>query len=193
MARPIEYEPEHVLDRALSAFWRLGYSACSFQVLIKETGMSRQGIYNTFGDKDALFDAAIAHYKSKLVQQLQPLNHPSAGVGDIRSFITASLQVQRSMGPGACFLVITAFAPKAEDPKVRVALEDGAELVRAAFERVLSHAASSRDDIGGYSPKTEAAHLYCIMNGVSALLQTGGSQTQADAVLDGAFRSLNSQ
>jgi len=188
MARPVEFDLEHVLDRALGAFWIMGYEGCSFQYLTTETGMSRQSIYNAFGDKDGVFQAAVTHYKGKVATQLQPLNTPTAEIADIRAFITASLEAQESIGPGACFLVVTAFGPKAREPQIQRAIEEGAALVRAGFENALivSHA-----HLGARTPKEFAAYLYCVMNGLSALLQTGGQPEQADAALDHVFQTLS--
>lgn len=188
MARPVEFDLEHVLDRALGAFWNLGYEGCSFQNLTTETGLSRQSIYNAFGDKDGIFQAAITHYKNKVAAQLLPLNAPRAEIADICAFITTSLEAQESIGPGACFLVVTAFGPKAREPKIQSAIEEGAALVRAGFENalVVSHA-----HLGDRTPKEVAAYLYCVMNGLSALLQTGGQPAQADAVLDHVFQSIS--
>jgi len=188
MARPIEFDMEHVLNQALGAFWNLGYAGCSFQSLTTETGMSRQSIYNAFGDKDGIFQAAVSHYKEKVSAELQPLNAPTAQVGDIRTFITTSLKAQERHGPGACFLVITAFGPKAQEPQIQGAIEEGAHLVRSAFENALG---ISKAHLDGRAPKDVAAYLYCVMNGLSALLQTGGETAQADAALDHVFQSIN--
>ncbi len=193
MARPIEYDLEHVLDRSLNAFWNLGYAACSFQELTVETGLSRQSIYNAFGDKDGLFQAAVSHYKDKVAQQLQPLSEPTADIEDIRMFMKNSLEAQGKIGPGACFLVITAFGPKANEPKIQAAIEEGAALVRTAFENVLRHKASSSLRSGDHPPEDTAAYLYCVMNGLSALRQTGGQTEQVDTTLDHVFHSIRLQ
>jgi TetR/AcrR family transcriptional repressor of nem operon len=189
MARPVEFDLEHVLNRALGTFWNLGYAGCSFQDLTTETGMSRQSIYNAFGDKDGIFQAAVSHYTDKVAAQLEPLNAPTAEIEDIRTFITASLKAQESNGPGACFLVITAFGPKAREPQIQSAIEEGATLVRTAFENALR---ISQAHLDGHEPKDFAGYLYCVMNGLSALLQTGGHPAQADATLDFVFHSINS-
>lgn len=187
MARPVEFDLEHVLNQALGVFWRLGYAGCSFQDLTTETGMSRQSIYNAFGDKDGVFRAAVAHYKDKVSAQLQPLNAPTARVDDIRTFIAESLKAQQRNGPGACFLVITAFGPKACEPQIQSAIEEGATLVRVAFENALR---TSGTHLDGRVPRDLAAYLYCVMNGLSALLQTGGQPAQVDAALQHVFQSI---
>ena len=63
MARPKEFEPEQALDAAMNVFWRLGYEHTSLDALMQEMGIARQSLYDTFGDKRALYLRALAHYR----------------------------------------------------------------------------------------------------------------------------------
>jgi len=55
MARPIEFNRDKALDRALLLFWAKGYQATSLQDLLSALGISRSSLYAAFGDKRALF------------------------------------------------------------------------------------------------------------------------------------------
>ena len=48
----------------MSAFWRHGYEATSMEDLMDCMGIGRASIYNAFGNKRALFLAALQHYVS---------------------------------------------------------------------------------------------------------------------------------
>ncbi len=63
MARPKEFERNRVLDKAVEVFWCQGYEATSVQDLVEKMGINRQSIYDTFGDKHALFIAALDRYE----------------------------------------------------------------------------------------------------------------------------------
>lgn len=190
MPRPIEYKREDVLDKALIAFWCMGHSACSIQVLVDATGMSRQGLYNTFGDKDGLFREVVTHYSTKVAQQCASLEEADADMSSLRIFIKEGLTLQRGVGPGACFIVITAFSPQANDPNIKQAIDLGANIVRNAFAAVLSNEQKHGNLLQSLSPEDAAAHLYCVMNGLSALAQTGGAERQIDTALELAFQAL---
>lgn len=65
MARPKEFDREAVLDRAVDLFWSKGYEATSMGDLVDALGIGRQSIYDTFGDKHALYVAALDRYRER--------------------------------------------------------------------------------------------------------------------------------
>ena len=62
MARPKEFEPEEALDAAITVFREHGFEGSSFQMLVEATGIGRQSLYDTFGDKWDLYRAAVLRY-----------------------------------------------------------------------------------------------------------------------------------
>ena len=62
MGRPRQFDPDEVLGVAMHLFWVKGYEATSLHDLLAETGLARQSLYNGFGDKHALFLAALRRY-----------------------------------------------------------------------------------------------------------------------------------
>lgn len=62
MARPREFDEEFVLGAVIQCFWNRGYEATSVKDLVAGTGITAASIYNAFGDKRALFRAALDHY-----------------------------------------------------------------------------------------------------------------------------------
>ena len=64
MARPQQFDRDDVLDRALLVFWHSGFEAASIQDLVDATGLNRGSLYNTFGDKAALFAEVMERYRA---------------------------------------------------------------------------------------------------------------------------------
>lgn len=190
MARPVEFDRESVLDAALSTFWTFGHAACSLQMLVDATGLNRQSIYNAFGDKDGLFRASLDHYAAKLSAQCATIEAAQADPSDLRAFILGNLSIQQTLGPGACFIVVTAFSPQAADPRIKPALEAGAQRVRQALEVFLQAAAARGALDPRFTPQSGAAHLYALMNGLSALAQTGSPAAQVETTLDLSLQIL---
>lgn len=71
MPRKKEFDPEVAIRRAVHLFWRRGYHAASMDELVRVMGVSRQSLYDTFGDKRRLFRTALACYnETELVIEL---------------------------------------------------------------------------------------------------------------------------
>ncbi|MBD3610778.1 MAG: helix-turn-helix transcriptional regulator, partial [Gammaproteobacteria bacterium] len=73
MARPVEFEMDTVLQKAMDTFWEHGYSATSMSNLVEVTGLKPGSIYAAFGSKEGLFLSAIDKYGQRSVKRLQAL------------------------------------------------------------------------------------------------------------------------
>ena len=63
MARHKEFDSDEALHKAMEVFWSRGYEAASVQDLVKHMGINRQSLYDTFGDKHALYLQALDRYR----------------------------------------------------------------------------------------------------------------------------------
>lgn len=75
-----------IVEAAAQAFFRSGYEAASIEAIAEEAGVSKVTIYNHFGDKRALFAAAVETQCERLRDVLQSV--PS-GSGSIRDRLLA--------------------------------------------------------------------------------------------------------
>lgn len=87
MARPRTFEETNVLADAMETFWSNGYEATSIDDLVASTGLSRSSLYQAFGSKRGLFDAAVDHYqRTRVDSMLSELEGTDAGLGAITGF-----------------------------------------------------------------------------------------------------------
>jgi TetR/AcrR family transcriptional regulator, transcriptional repressor for nem operon len=66
MARNKEFDENEVLRKAMELFWIQGYEKTSMQDLVKNMGIHRRSLYDTFGDKHTLFIKALEHYNETI-------------------------------------------------------------------------------------------------------------------------------
>ena len=57
-----KFDEVEVLERAMNVFWRAGYEGVGTTELIREMGVGRQSVYDTYGTKRELFLAALKRY-----------------------------------------------------------------------------------------------------------------------------------
>ena len=84
MARPKEFDQERALHHAISVFSQKGFAATSTDDLMRAMDVGRQSMYDTFGDKRALFLKALETYVVESVHainvELQTPGSPLAAV-----------------------------------------------------------------------------------------------------------------
>ncbi|GAA0871778.1 TetR/AcrR family transcriptional regulator [Gangjinia marincola] len=72
MARTLAFNKEDILDKVTKLFWLKGFNGTSMQDLVEVTRLNRSSIYNTFGSKEELYQAALSHYLSKNQDHFKP-------------------------------------------------------------------------------------------------------------------------
>lgn len=116
MARTREFDQDEALDAAMRVFWRKGYEAASLSDLLDATGLARQSLYNTFGDKRALFLAALRRYVDVGVGEFtRKLESGPVRAAIRRIFEESLLSANRDCG---CFLVNSTTELLPRDPEV---------------------------------------------------------------------------
>ena len=144
--RPRAYDPEVALGSALAAFWDGGYAATSLDDLSAATGMNRPSLYAAFGDKHALYSAALERYRAMGRDAVR-----AAITGDkpLREFLRGVYDGALALyfsGRGearGCFLIGTALTEAVRDPALRDALADSLreidQAVAARFRSAAAH------------------------------------------------------
>jgi len=65
-----QFDEAAVIAAAMAVFRRHGYAAASIADLTEATGLSRSSLYQRFGDKDGLFQEALAEYTQRVLRRM---------------------------------------------------------------------------------------------------------------------------
>ena len=156
MARPKEFDPERALARAMGLFWRLGYENTSLEMLMKEIGIARQSLYDTFGDKRALYLRAMAHYRDQANGEMQKMLNEIPSVKDGFAKLLYGLAGEtRKQHERGCLLLSANLQRDPKDAVVRDFLRNNQARVEAIFVQALLRA----QEQGELSPKDNPAAL----------------------------------
>jgi AcrR family transcriptional regulator len=86
MARPKEFDQEKALRKAIRLFSQQGFAATSTDDLMRVMGVGRQSMYDTFGDKRALFLKALELYVTESVHSINAeLQKPGPALSAVRN------------------------------------------------------------------------------------------------------------
>ena len=156
MARPKEFDPERALAKAMNLFWRRGYENTSLETLMKEMGIAKQSLYDTFGDKRALYLKAMAHYRDQTNSQMQKMLNeiPSVREGFARLLYGLAAETREHHERG-CLLLSANLQRDPKDAVVMDFLRDNQARVEAIFLQALARAQAQKE----LSPKDDAAAL----------------------------------
>jgi len=87
MSRPRTFEIPTVVRAAKELFWRRGYGGTSLGDVEAATGLNRSSLYQAFGSKEQLFNAALDDYVTTFMGPLLgPMESPTADPDDVQVF-----------------------------------------------------------------------------------------------------------
>ncbi len=193
MARTREFDANEALDRAVALFWKKGFFDSSMDDLVKATGVSRYGIYGTFGNKRELFKASLRRYAVRMGREMQrSLRKQDASLAEIQEWFATLLQRAGSDRKGlGCLICNTATEVAPHD-------EDVARAVRAVFDdysRVFKRAlrnAQARGEIGkDRDISALASYLTGVMQGAAVMVRAGYDRERIGKFFKVAMRTLS--
>ena len=86
MARQKEFDQEKALWKAVRLFSQQGFAATSTDELMRVMNVGRQSMYDTFGDKRALFLRALEMYVTESVKSINAeLEKPGSALSTVRN------------------------------------------------------------------------------------------------------------
>lgn len=141
MARSKEFDPERALDRAMNLFWRSGYENTSLEALMREMGIARQSLYDTFGDKRSLYLKALARYRDQTNGEMQRMLKEIPSVKDGFAKLLYGLAAEtREQHERGCLLLSANLQRDTKDAVVRDLLRDNQATVEKIFAKALKRA-----------------------------------------------------
>jgi TetR/AcrR family transcriptional repressor of nem operon len=173
-------------------FWRKGYAATSVEDLTEALGLSRSSLYDTFGDKRALFLETLQHYSERVISHVeQTLDESPSPVAAIQTLFDEFIAgVGNDAGAMGCFMVNSIAELVPYDPDVTAM----AATYTATLERLMTEAlaeAASRDRVTKkQTPEQLAVYVFNMIQGMRVIIKSGATVDQAQAVVAITMQSL---
>ncbi len=156
------------------------------------TGVNRASLYGTYGDKHALFLAALRMYdqrvRRELLAGLESRYTPREAVRRLFSaFVT---RASARGGNRGCFMTNTALELAAHDPKVRRIVAAAQEDIEAFFSRVITKGKAQGEIPARVDAPATARGLLACLLGFLVLIRSRPEATLLGSVVDDALRRL---
>lgn len=140
MARNKEFDPEERLEKARDLFWEKGYHATSMQDLVDAMSLNRGSIYDTYGDKHALFLQCLASYsRETLADYCAAAAGTRSPLKAVENIIRRA--VERTLEEGkSCMVVKSSFELAAADKEVLALIKQQSDTLVQVFAAFLRKA-----------------------------------------------------
>jgi TetR/AcrR family transcriptional repressor of nem operon len=174
VARPKEFDVDEALEQAMHLFWERGYEATAMSDLVAHLGVSRQSLYDTFGDKHEIYLAALRRRRETMGGPLRTLHSSDEPVRALLKKFFADVIDQNLAGECArgCLLVNAAVELSNADPEVRKIVCDNAQSVVDAFLKLLRRA-RERGEIGEHHDPVALARFFAsVVAGLNVTAKT---------------------
>ena len=189
MARTKEFEPERALERATDLFWERGYEATSLRDLLEAMGIGQGSFYGTFGDKRALFLAALDRYQEAAEASAVATLEDGSPKEAIRAFFGGMVEVlagQEEPRRG-CFLANSAVELAPHDAEVGVRISRYVRLLEDAFERTVRRGQAMGEIDARRDSRALARSLVSSSLGVRVLAKTSADRSTLEDAADAAL------
>jgi AcrR family transcriptional regulator len=163
VGRPKGYDRDTALLAARDLFWEQGYERTSIADLETRTGLNRSSIYQEFGSKRELFEAALECYADRVIADLLAglRSGPEAGLDSVSALFRRLGELFRcdnAVSARGCMMVNAIAELAARDDRVRAAAAAYRDRLRASFGSALAAAAAK----GEIDPGTADARAYLL-------------------------------
>ena len=189
--RPRSFDRDDALDRAMREFWQRGYDSTSIAGLTEVMGINAPSLYSAFGDKRALFEAAIQRYMETegvvLWEGLEEAPTARKGLEQVLRVIATAYADPST--PRGCMVLSSATSLETADPDLQDALRLLRQVRRQTledrFRRAINDGERSADtDIGAL-----ARFFAATVQGLSAEARDGATHDDLQQIVTYALRS----
>ncbi|HEY2470927.1 MAG TPA: TetR/AcrR family transcriptional regulator [Terracidiphilus sp.] len=180
------------LQTAVEVFWRLGYERTSLDLLIREMGISKQSLYDTFGDKRSVYFLAMKHYRRSTNDSLRQLFTREKSVRDgflkIFGSMIAESKEQHERG---CLLMSANLSRDLNDAQMTKFLRSNQREVEQIFTAALSKAQENGEIAAEKSPIMLAKFFVASIQGMRGLARLNHDRKELEHISRVAISSLD--
>ena len=191
MARPKEFVRETALQRAIEVFCEHGYEGTSTEVLLRAMGISRQSMYDTFGDKRQLYLEALQHYNTDsvadLIRTMSGASSPLKGLEMALSTFASRAAAGAALG---CMGVGAICEFGRSDPKVTLLTDSAGRTLLSALERVIAEAKRAGEIGADVQMRPAAQFMAATISGLKISARRGASPEALRGIARMAIRGL---
>ena len=187
--RPLSFDREEALDRAIYQFWRTGYVTTTVTDLTSAMGITAPSLYTAFGDKESLFLQCVARYsKPGPKTSAESIAEAASARQAAQTLLeVAAAWFTRPGSPPGCLVASAASSGSESAERVRAALKQVREATRKAIQKRAERDIREERLPLGTNARALASMTMAVMQGMSTLARDGASRAMLQEVVEAAM------
>jgi TetR/AcrR family transcriptional repressor of nem operon len=191
MARPKEFDRDEALQGAISVFSDHGFEGTSTQHLLGAMGISRQSLYDTFGDKKSLYLEALRSYSAGSVAAvLAPLRSGGSPIAALEAALVGFASRPPEEAGNGCLGVGSICEFGTSDPDVAKLNGLSGRSLLAAFGRAVEEGKAAGEIAASVDATVAAEFLGATLSGLKVAARGGLPVESLQGIARMAIRSL---
>lgn len=191
MSRSKEFDENVVLRRAMELFWEQGYEKTSVNDLVEAMGIHRKSLYDTFGDKHALYLKTIALYgkysAEKLKSEVLRAATAKQALQNIFNFFIDGNE-DRHLG---CFFVNAATEMAPRDEQVKEMTEEAFAQTERFLREIIEKGQKSGEFSCAHAAEDLAELLQNNLLGIRVLVRASVKKEKMHRIADNFLKLLS--
>jgi len=191
MARPREFDRDEALQKAIGVFCKKGYAAASTDELMSAMKISRQSMYDTYGDKRQLYLEAFRRYVADSVnEQIGHLERASSPLAGIEKMLLAFAARTQRDGIVGCMGINAICEFGRTDSEVTSLSDTESARLTSALKRALRRAKAKKEISKTVKEGAAAQFLWATLSGIKVAAKAGADTPALKSIAHFALRSL---
>jgi TetR/AcrR family transcriptional regulator, transcriptional repressor for nem operon len=175
----------------MNVFWRFGYEHTSLDVLLREMRIARQSLYDTFGDKRALYLKALSQYRDNDHLRLRRLFASGKSMKDgFAAILFGISRESREEHERGCLLLSANMERDAKDKVIAEFLLDNQLKTEAIFTDALQRGQASGEVSAKQDPAALARFFVAPIQGMRAMAKLNSNRKALEQVAKLALSTI---
>ncbi|ANL50929.1 TetR/AcrR family transcriptional regulator [Rhizobium phaseoli] len=189
--RPLSFDRDAALQKAMVLFWRYGYEGTSLATLTAALGVKPSSIYTAFGDKKRLFLEAVELYLASgpavedVVSDGKSLKEVAREL-----LVNAATKFTGEKTPRGCLLATSVISCSQESMDLQEMLAGIRRHLEAQLLVRISYAIDKGEIGHDANPAALAGLIMAVAQGMSTLARDGASRSHLMSIVDMTLASL---
>jgi TetR/AcrR family transcriptional repressor of nem operon len=191
MPRPKLFDRDLALQRAIELFRQQGFAGTSTEALLKTMGISRQSMYDTFGDKRRLYLEALCQYNAASVAaQVRTLNKASSSRRGLEEMLVKFASNAVTKTNNHCLGVSSISEFGRSDQEINALNDASGQIVVNAIAKAVTEAQMEGEIYRDLKPKAVAGFLMSLLSGMKVSARAGASLSSLRETASLGMRAL---